>query len=117
VDVAASIHTSPVEVQDSDEDLGTLSQGPAPASILSQVERKQNPPDEPRASIASATHEELQLKQQVAKRIEKEEALVLEQKLELEKIKREAEEKIKHLNETIRTRKSKLEVLKDLLDD
>jgi len=73
--------------------------------------------DERRESIASASQEELQLKQQVAKRIEKEETLILEEKLELEKIKRELEKTVQNLNETIRARKSKVGILKELLDD
>jgi len=72
--------------------------------------------DQPRPSLTSESQEELQLKQQVAKRIEREEALILENEMELEKIKREAEEKAQNLNERIRTRQSKVEILKELLE-
>jgi len=73
--------------------------------------------DESRTSNGSTSQEELQLKQQVVKRIEKEAALILEDEVELKNIRRGAEEKIQKLDEKIRTRKSKVEILKDLLDN
>jgi len=111
VNVAVPKRNYVVEEQRSNEDSGTFVN--APASTLSQVEAKE---DQSHPSIGSASQEELQLKQQVAKRVEKEVALILENELELDKIKREAEEKIKILNETIRTRKSKVEILMELFE-
>jgi len=51
----------------------------------------------------------------VGSRIRQEEALIAEEELEIEKIKKEAEEKIQSLNQAIRTRKSKGEIRKELL--
>jgi len=48
--------------------------------------------DKPRPGIFSTSQEEVQLKQQVAKRIEKDEALILVKKLELQKIKSRGED-------------------------
>jgi len=58
-------------------------------------------------------------KQFVAKRIEQEEALILDKELEfqdVERVKREAEEKMKSLSEEICTRKSNVGIWKKLLD-
>jgi len=70
-----------------------------------------------RLSALSTPPDELHLKQQVAKRIEKEEVLILEDEQELQLIKREAEEKIQQLNKRIRIHQSKVEILKDLLEN
>jgi len=111
---AASKWTSIVEQHGRHGVPGNSDNAPASAVSLPQLEAEK---DQPRPSIASASQEEVQLKQQVVKRLEKEEALILEDVLELEKIKKEAEEKLQDLNKTIISRKAKVEILKDLLEN
>jgi len=109
VNFAELKRTSPVDKQGSNGDSRNSDNAPAPASPLAQLEGDQ---DEPRPSVASTTQEELQLKQQVAKRIQKEKAMILE----LEKIKKEAEQRIQDLNKRISAHKANVEILKGMLE-
>jgi len=114
VSVITPKRTSPVEMQKKYEDLWNSDNALALSPLLPQVKGGQN---EPRPRVASASQEELKLKQQVAKRLGREVALILEEELELEQIKREAEEKVQNLNERIRTRQSKVGILSELLEN
>jgi len=85
VNIKEPQRASPVEWQGRNRDLEDIDNAPVPASSLPQVEDLKN---QPRSSVTSTAQEEIQVKLKVAKRIAREEALILENGQELEKIKK-----------------------------
>jgi len=73
--------------------------------------------EQPHQNVVTASCEKMQGKQHVAKRIAKEEALILDEQLQMERYKMEAEETIQKFEQNIRKRKSEVESWKLLLDD